>query len=114
MAYSICLNKGLCLLNAKDILPPICSVEVRPPDVNHSDWDTTLVPDGRGDVAVRLGLRTVTGFPQAAARRLCPLAADSGIRVGARVDSPTERLMLRMCTAMRPRDPVSMGVPNCS
>jgi len=45
-------------------------VEVRAPDVNHSDWDTTLVPDGRGSVAVRLGLRTVGGFPQAAAGRL--------------------------------------------
>ena len=45
-------------------------VEVHPPDVNHSDWDTTLIPDGRGGVAVRLGLRSIGGFPQAAAGRL--------------------------------------------
>ncbi|EYD76271.1 DNA polymerase III alpha subunit [Rubellimicrobium mesophilum DSM 19309] len=45
-------------------------VEVRAPDVNHSDWDTTLVPDGQGGVAVRLGLRAIGGFPEAAASRL--------------------------------------------
>jgi error-prone DNA polymerase len=45
-------------------------VEVRPPDVNHSDWDTTLAPDGRGGVVVRLGLRTLSGLSQAAAARL--------------------------------------------
>ncbi|TNC50824.1 error-prone DNA polymerase [Rubellimicrobium rubrum] len=45
-------------------------VEVRPPDVNLSEWDTTLVPDGRDSMAVRLGLRTISGLPQAAATRL--------------------------------------------
>ena len=45
-------------------------VEVRAPDVNLSDWDTTLVPDGRGAVAVRLGLRSIGGFPEGAAARL--------------------------------------------
>ncbi|NAZ38361.1 error-prone DNA polymerase [Rubellimicrobium sp. CFH 75288] len=45
-------------------------VAVRPPDVNHSDWDTTLVPDGRSGMAVRLGLRTIAGLPAAAAARL--------------------------------------------
>jgi error-prone DNA polymerase len=45
-------------------------VEVRAPDVNHSDWDTTLVPDGRGGAAVRLGLRVIGGFPEGAAARL--------------------------------------------
>jgi error-prone DNA polymerase len=45
-------------------------VEVRAPDVNHSEWDTALVPDGRGGVAVRLGLRVVGGLPRAAAARL--------------------------------------------
>ena len=57
-------------------------VEVRPVDVSASDWDCTLehpgpVPAGR-DVeaaatrqpAVRLGLRLVSGFPQASAERL--------------------------------------------
>jgi error-prone DNA polymerase len=54
-------------------------VEVRAPDVNHSDRDTTLVPDGQGGVAVRLGLRTIGGFPQAAAARLL-LARDEPFR----------------------------------
>jgi error-prone DNA polymerase len=54
-------------------------VEVRAPDVNHSDWDSTLTPDGRGGVAVRLGLRTLSGFPQAAAARLL-LARDEPFR----------------------------------
>ncbi|HVG48801.1 MAG TPA: error-prone DNA polymerase, partial [Rubellimicrobium sp.] len=54
-------------------------VEVRPPDVNHSDWDTTLLPDGRGGVAVRLGLRTIGGLPQDAAARLL-LARDEPFR----------------------------------
>ena len=40
-------------------------VEVRPPAACASDWDCTL--DGR---AVRLGLRTIRGFPEAAARRV--------------------------------------------
>ncbi|TNC59371.1 error-prone DNA polymerase [Rubellimicrobium roseum] len=45
-------------------------VEVRPPDANLSDWDTTLVPDGQGGLSVRLGLRTVSGLPRAAVTRL--------------------------------------------
>jgi error-prone DNA polymerase len=40
-------------------------VEIRPPDVCASDWDCTL--DG---AAVRLGLRMICGFPEAAARRV--------------------------------------------
>jgi error-prone DNA polymerase len=63
-------------------------VEVRPPDVNRSGWDSTLEPDGavaaghlhprhqgmRGDVrtncAVRLGFRQVDGFKEEVARRI--------------------------------------------
>ena len=41
-------------------------VEVLPPDVSHSAWDTALVPGG----AVRLGLRTVDGLPESVARRI--------------------------------------------
>ena len=40
-------------------------VEVRPPDLNHSDWDCTLEPiasDAR--CALRLGLRQIDGFRQ--------------------------------------------------
>jgi error-prone DNA polymerase len=52
-------------------------VEVRPPDVNYSDWDSTLEPTAplpeRLDVprfALRLGLRQISGFRAEAAHRL--------------------------------------------
>ncbi len=50
-------------------------VEVRAPDVNYSDWDSTLEsvaagPDGRPRFAVRLGLRQITGFREDRARQL--------------------------------------------
>jgi len=62
-------------------------VEVRPPDVNHSDWDSTLEPgeraaerlhelhrDMRGDVrathAIRLGLREIKGLSEEDGRRI--------------------------------------------
>ena len=47
-------------------------VAVRPPDVNRSDWDCALEPDGGspGGFALRLGLRQVKGLDEAAARRL--------------------------------------------
>ena len=37
-------------------------VDVRPVDVNYSDWDNTLEPLERGDFAVRLGMRQVDGL----------------------------------------------------
>lgn len=37
-------------------------VEVRPIDVNHSDWDNGLESDGQGGLAVRIGFRQITGF----------------------------------------------------
>ena len=52
-------------------------VDVRPPDINHSDWDATLeetdIPrrDGKGmRFAVRLGLRQIKGMKEPAAARL--------------------------------------------
>jgi error-prone DNA polymerase len=45
-------------------------VEVRPVDVDASDWDCTLEPGESGGLALRLGLRLVKGFPEAAALRL--------------------------------------------
>ena len=47
-------------------------VAVRPPDVNRSGWDCALEPDGDspGGFALRLGLRQIKGFDEAAARRL--------------------------------------------
>jgi error-prone DNA polymerase len=40
-------------------------VEVRPPDVNASDWDCTLEPGRNNRCALRLGLRQVTGLAEA-------------------------------------------------
>lgn len=48
-------------------------VEVRPPDVNYSDWDSTLEPLGQGGFAVRLGLRQIGGLREEAALRLTAL-----------------------------------------
>jgi error-prone DNA polymerase len=49
-------------------------VEVRPPDVNHSDWDCTLEPAAepseRLRFAVRLGLRQVAGLRRVEVERL--------------------------------------------
>lgn len=47
-------------------------VAVRPPDINRSGWDCALEPDGGspGGFALRLGLRQIAGFDEAAARRL--------------------------------------------
>jgi error-prone DNA polymerase len=45
-------------------------VEVRPVDVNLSDWDNTLEPDSRGDQALRLGFRQVKGLNEENLRRL--------------------------------------------
>ena len=44
-------------------------VEIRPVDVNYSDWDCTLEPDNSG-FALRLGLRQVDGMRQDAALRI--------------------------------------------
>ncbi len=41
-------------------------VEVRPVDVNHSDWDCTLEPGDGGHFALRLGFRQVKGLREEA------------------------------------------------
>jgi error-prone DNA polymerase len=48
-------------------------VEVRPVDVNHSQWDCTLEPVGNDRHAVRLGFRVVRGLPNLHGARI-PLA----------------------------------------
>ncbi|MFQ5776118.1 MAG: OB-fold nucleic acid binding domain-containing protein, partial [Kiloniellaceae bacterium] len=45
-------------------------VEVRPVDVNESDWDGTLESSRSGGLALRLGLRQVKGLVEADARSL--------------------------------------------
>ena len=37
-------------------------VEVRPADVEHSDWDCTLEYTASGEMGVRLGLRLIDGL----------------------------------------------------
>jgi error-prone DNA polymerase len=45
-------------------------VEVRPVDVRHSDWESTLEPDGHGRLAIRLGLHRVKGLGEQTARQI--------------------------------------------
>ena len=53
-------------------------VEVRPVDVNRSDWDCTLEPTAAagGGLALRLGLRLVKGLREAEMRRLVERRGD--------------------------------------
>ncbi|WP_296678135.1 error-prone DNA polymerase [Novosphingobium sp.] len=50
-------------------------VTVLPVDVNHSNWDNTL-EGAKEHVALRLGMRQVDGFPEAAAARIVAVRAD--------------------------------------
>ncbi|MCW1403121.1 helix-hairpin-helix domain-containing protein [Novosphingobium sp. MW5] len=52
-------------------------VPVLPVDVNCSGWDNTLEVE-RGAVALRLGLRQVDGFPEAAAARIVSAREEGG------------------------------------
>jgi error-prone DNA polymerase len=45
-------------------------VDVRPVDVQHSEWDHRLEPDARGKPALRLGLRLAKGLREAAGLRI--------------------------------------------
>jgi DNA-directed DNA polymerase III PolC len=45
-------------------------VEVRPPDINASDWDCTLEPSKSNRCALRLGLRQVTGLAKDDVKRM--------------------------------------------
>jgi DNA polymerase III alpha subunit len=45
-------------------------VEVRPPDVNASDWDCTLEPSASNRCALRLGLRQITGLAEDDVKRM--------------------------------------------
>ena len=45
-------------------------VEIRPPDINASDWDCTLEPSQNNRCALRLGLRQVTGLAEDDVKRM--------------------------------------------
>ena len=47
------------------------NVEVRPVDVQHSQWDCALEPDDGGYPALRLGFRLAKGMKQSSAMRIC-------------------------------------------
>jgi error-prone DNA polymerase len=51
-------------------------VEVRPIDINHSDWDNTLEPDERGNLALRLGFRQLDGLHEELMRRVMRVRAN--------------------------------------
>jgi error-prone DNA polymerase len=70
-------------------------VEVRPPDVNFSEWDNTLEPTGDG-FSLRLGLRQITGLEHGAVMRLisardAPFADLPDLAARARLDGRTIR-----------------------
>ncbi|MEK9573248.1 MAG: error-prone DNA polymerase [Alphaproteobacteria bacterium] len=70
-------------------------VEVRPLDINASDWDSTLEPTAHGRHALRLGLRLVKGLRQGDAARIVACRAegyDSLSSVIGRADIPVKAL----------------------
>lgn len=71
-------------------------VIVHAPDVNYSDWDTTLEPLSPGIFAVRLGLRQVDGMRKDVAARIMaardvPFRDLADIKTRARVDAGSMR-----------------------
>jgi len=55
-------------------------VEVRPPDINASDWDCVLEPGRSNRCALRLGLRQVTGLSKEAAMQMVARRGDRPYR----------------------------------
>lgn len=75
-------------------------VELRPVDVNRSEWDLTLEPTTGDAFAVRLGFRLLTGMPQAAALQIVaarhePYASVSDLSRRARIGQPVLTLLAR-------------------
>jgi error-prone DNA polymerase len=52
-------------------------VEVRPIDVNHSGWDSSMEPDAAGALSLRLGLRQIDGFREEWAQALVQARAEA-------------------------------------
>lgn len=82
-------------------------VEIRPADVNHSDWDAVLEPGENKEAgrryAVRLGLRQIKGLHEAAAARIVGARAHGG-----RFDS-VEALGRRAALDRRALDALAAG-----
>ncbi|MEE4118431.1 MAG: error-prone DNA polymerase, partial [Paracoccaceae bacterium] len=56
-------------------------VEVRPVSVNDSYWDSTMEPDGRGGLALRLGFRQITGMREEEGRWIAAARANGYLAV---------------------------------
>ncbi|WP_164102191.1 error-prone DNA polymerase [Candidatus Laterigemmans baculatus] len=66
-------------------------VEVRPPDVNASDWDCTLEESGRASPAIRLGLRMIRGLAQGDAERILEARGQAGCAAEESVEGSAQR-----------------------
>ncbi len=65
-------------------------VEIRPPDVSFSEWDSTLETKGKGrPLAVRLGLREVDGLREADVGNLLPPPCGEGRGGGRAISQDT-------------------------
>jgi error-prone DNA polymerase len=53
-------------------------VEVRPVDINHSDWDCSLERREDGASAMRIGMRQIKGLSEAAGKKVADLRKRSG------------------------------------
>lgn len=73
-------------------------VEVRPIDINHSGWDSTMEPGKGGRLALRLGLRLIDGFRQAWAESMAAARRERSFRsiedLARRADLPGQALYL--------------------
>jgi error-prone DNA polymerase len=73
-------------------------VEVRPADVNYSDWDNTLEPVSPGVFALRIGLRQIDGLRRDAVERLVAARCDpyttfADLKKRARLDAGSCRVL---------------------
>ncbi|MGJ8544112.1 MAG: error-prone DNA polymerase [Sulfitobacter sp.] len=71
-------------------------VAIRAADVNYSDWDNTMEPDGPGKFAMRIGLRQIDGMGRRAAERLMaardrPYADLKDLKLRSHIDAGTLR-----------------------
>ncbi len=65
-------------------------IEVRPVDVQHSDWDCTLEDIERPQAAVRLGMRQIKGLSELAVAQLAALRPPGGFESVAQVQKLLE------------------------
>jgi len=76
-------------------------IPIRSTDVNHSERDATLEPDGTGGFAVRLGLRLLSGLNSAAAERIVaarfgnPFSSADDLARRAELGQPVMKLLSR-------------------